>query len=102
MLDNELNDGMIINRKYVLAHTPNICLRKATQNSGGGLGGFEQFIAEGILGVPPADREDPPPAAAGDIPRNNQQPAGAAANNNHATSMVLVLMELGLHDHLQV
>lgn len=55
VIDNELNDGMIINRKYVLAHTQNIVLRRATQNSAGALGGFEQFLAEGILGMAPLD-----------------------------------------------
>lgn len=29
IIDNEINDYMIVNRKYVIAHTSNIALKKA-------------------------------------------------------------------------
>ena len=32
VIDNELNDGMIINKKYVIAHTSNLALKKPFSN----------------------------------------------------------------------
>ena len=30
MIDNELNEAMVVNKKYVLAHTPNIRLKRSS------------------------------------------------------------------------
>jgi len=42
VIDNELNDGMIINKKYVIGHSSNILLRKPT---GLGLSQVDMFTA---------------------------------------------------------
>ena len=55
MIDNELSDGMIINRRYVLGHTPNIVLKRPFSNPASDSGldnllsGFTTM--DGIAGV---------------------------------------------------
>jgi hypothetical protein len=32
VIDNELQDGMIVNKKYVMAHSPNVVMRRPFGN----------------------------------------------------------------------
>ena len=51
IIDNELNEGMIINRKYVLAHTSNIVLKKPKFSHAVGLAGIENLLGQDLFGA---------------------------------------------------
>ena len=58
IIDNELNESMIINRKYVLAHTTNIMLKKPSYFLNGGMNGFDNIFGDGPIGDNVQPRRD--------------------------------------------
>ena len=84
VIDNEIEFGFIVNRRYVMAHTNNVVLRKPFTNPN-----HSNFDILNGLGL--------------GVAVNDPLAANAPANNNpyhnaHGNQMTLTMLELGMHD----
>ena len=84
VIDNEIEFGFIVNRRYVMAHTNNVVLSKPFSNPN-----HSNFDILNGLGL--------------GVAVNDPMAANAPANNNpyhnaHGNQMTLTMLELGMHD----
>jgi hypothetical protein len=86
VIDNEIEFGFIVNRRYVMAHTNNVILCKPFSNPNST--NFEMFqgLGFGAINDPLLNNNNP-------LPQNNN-----LYHNPHGNQMTLTMLELGMHD----
>ena len=95
VIDNELQDGMIVNRKYVMAHSPNVVLRRpfGNQNAMG-----MEFLHN--LRLHPDQQGEQP--LNGNQPENVMNPDNNPYYNVNAQQTSFNLIDLGMYDYQQI
>ena len=87
VIDNEIEFGFIVNRRYVMAHTNNVVLRKPFTNPNTS----NYDLLQG-LGLGAAVNADPVLANANPQPNNNLY------HHPHGNQMTMTMLELGMHE----
>lgn len=89
ILDNELCEGLIVNKSYVVAHTNNIVMRRPSARALAQEAlGLQRIIAPDILSAQ---------GIASNVEMNQM-----SSMQRHLNQINLTLLELGLHDYQQV
>ena len=88
VIDNEIEFGFIVNRRYVMAHTNNVVLCKPFSNPNNTNFDIFQGLGLGVVNDP----------LLANLPVNNNNQNNNPYNNPHGNQMTLTMLELGMYD----